>query len=111
MANRRTTLDAHGLAGLKVDLTPTRSHDEPVGAVDAPPQRHPDALPAPSDQWRRFVSVPLETADDPLVPYPIQLRLSQVQALKRLKGERGLVPAQLVRGWVAKGLAELESSR
>ena len=39
------------------------------------------------------------------------VRHSQVQALKRLKSERGLVPAQLVRGWVTRGLAEVESSR
>jgi hypothetical protein len=99
VANRRTSLDAHGLAGLKVDLTPTRSHDEPVVAVDASPQASPYASQAHTD------------AADPLVPYPIQLRLSQVQALKRLKSERGLVPAQLVRGWVTRGLAEVESAQ
>lgn len=46
--------------------------------------------------------------DDPLVPYPLQLRLSQVQALRKLKAERGIVPAQLVREFIEKGLASVE---
>lgn len=46
-------------------------------------------------------------SDDPLVPYPVQLRLSQVQALRKLKAERGIVPAQLVRDFIEIGLDRL----
>jgi hypothetical protein len=45
--------------------------------------------------------------DDPLVPFPLQLPFSMVAALRRLKRERGLIPAHIVRQAVAKALAEL----
>jgi hypothetical protein len=99
MAQQRASLDSLSLAGLKVPLTPTRDRRELVDAPEALPVASPRTVP----------SKPYESAaDDPLVPYPIQLRFSQVQALKRLKSERGMVPAQLVREWVARGLRDLE---
>jgi hypothetical protein len=88
MAAKRAPLDASEFAGLNRPLASTNSNRE---LLEVPEERERPAQ------------------DDLLVQYPLQLLHSQVQTLKRLKRERGLVPARLVREFVAKGLAELDS--
>lgn len=98
MAHKRASLDASGLVGIKVPLTSSRDHHEPVEAPAASQE-----TPAPAPEYASVAS-----AADPLVPYPLQLRLSQVNQLRKLKAERGIVPAQLVRDFIAAGLRDLK---
>lgn len=108
MATKRASLDASEFAGLNGPLTPTNDHRELLEAAERE-ERGPYEVPAPDNRVRTFHAEPLPVAPtrDPLVPFPLQLPLSQVEMLRRLKAERGLVPAHVVRQAVAKALAEL----
>jgi hypothetical protein len=93
MANKRAVIDITRLSDIHVPLTSSRDREELVAPTIGP---EPASYPS------------LDVAkDDPLVPYPLQLRLSQVLALRRLKAERGIVPAQLVREFIEVGLKSI----
>lgn len=107
MAHKRASLDASGLVGLKVPLTPSRDHREPVELPAASMEIPAELAPAHAAITGAALAA-VDAASDPLVPYPLQLRLSQVNRLRTLKKERGIVPAQLVRDFIAAGLRDLK---
>lgn len=54
-----------------------------------------------------FSSLRAAEKRDPLVPYPVRFRASQIAALEGLKEDRGIVPAEFIRDAVAGCLALL----
>jgi hypothetical protein len=45
-----------------------------------------------------------------MVPYPIRLPAGQIAELERLRGERGIIPAEFIRDAVASCLGLLRKS-
>lgn len=112
MAQKRASLASHALEDLHEPLTSIRDAADAVAASEG------DQLPVPSNKVREFIVQPLgdpvfpsvvkPAAKDRLVPFPIRLRLSQVERLEALRRDHGIVPSELVRDFIDECLPKVK---
>lgn len=93
MANARAPLASHGLEDLHVPLTSIRS-------ASAPPAQTQRAHAAFNMEPMTDLPSLNRPAKRRLVHFPLRLAIDQIEALDKLKTERGIVPSELVRDLV-----------